>query len=32
MDQLIGKGKVRHGMLGIGIQPLTSDLASGLGL
>jgi Do/DeqQ family serine protease len=32
MDQLVGKGKVRRGMLGVGIQPLTSDLASGLGL
>jgi len=32
MDQLIGKGKVQRGMLGIGIQPLTSDLASALGL
>ncbi len=32
MDQLIGKGKVQRGMLGVGIQSLTSDLASGLGL
>lgn len=32
MDQLIGKGKVQRGMLGVGIQPLTSDLAGGLGL
>ena len=32
MSQLIGKGKVQRGMLGIGIQALTSDLASGLGL
>jgi S1-C subfamily serine protease len=32
MSQLIGKGKVQRGVLGVGIQPLTSDLASGLGL
>jgi serine protease Do len=32
MNQLIGKGKVQRGMLGVGIQPVTSDLASGLGL
>jgi serine protease Do len=32
MGQLIGKGKVQRGVLGVGIQPLTSDLASGLGL
>src|SRR5215831_20550131 len=32
MDQLVGKGKVQRGMLGIGIQPVTSDLASSLGL
>ena len=32
MSQLIGKGKVQRGMLGIGIQSLTSELASGLGL
>lgn len=32
MDQLISKGKVQRGMLGVGIQSLTSDLASGLGL
>jgi serine protease Do len=32
MSQLISKGKVQRGMLGIGIQALTSELASGLGL
>jgi Do/DeqQ family serine protease len=32
MDQLIGKGKVQRGILGVGIQPLTSDLAASLGL
>jgi Do/DeqQ family serine protease len=32
MDQLVSKGKVQRGMLGMGIQQLTSDLASGLGL
>jgi S1-C subfamily serine protease len=32
MGQLIGKGKVQRGMLGVGIQPVTSDLAQGLGL
>jgi Do/DeqQ family serine protease len=32
MNQLIGKGKVRRGMLGVGIQPVTSDLAASLGL
>ena len=32
MNQLIGKGKVRRGMLGIGIQQVTSDIAAGLGL
>jgi S1-C subfamily serine protease len=32
MSQLIGKGKVQRGMLGVGIQPVTSDLAQGLGL
>ena len=32
MDQLIGKGTVRRGMLGVGIQPMTNDLAGGLGL
>ena len=32
MNQLIGKGKVQRGMLGVGIQPVTSDLAASLGL
>jgi Do/DeqQ family serine protease len=32
MSQLIGKGKVQRGMLGVGIQPVTNDLAQGLGL
>ena len=32
MDQLTRTGKVRRGMLGVTIQPLTSDLASSLGL
>jgi serine protease Do len=32
MDQLIQKGKVQRGMLGVGIQPVTSDIASSLGL
>jgi Do/DeqQ family serine protease len=32
MDQLIKSGKVRRGMIGVTIQPVTSDLASSLGL
>jgi Do/DeqQ family serine protease len=32
MTQLIGKGKVNRGMLGVSIQPMTADLAQGLGL
>jgi serine protease Do len=32
MGQLIGKGKVQRGMLGVGIQPVTNELASSLGL
>jgi serine protease Do len=32
MDQLIGKGKVERGMLGVGIQSVTSDLAASMGL
>jgi Do/DeqQ family serine protease len=32
MGQLIGKGKVNRGALGVTIQPVTSDLAQGLGL
>src|SRR5579871_4341917 len=32
LDQLVQKGKVQRGMLGVGIQGVTSDLAAGLGL
>jgi len=32
MTQLIGKGKVARGAMGVTIQPVTSDLAQGLGL
>jgi Do/DeqQ family serine protease len=32
VDQLIKSGKVRRGMIGVTIQPVTSDLASSLGL
>jgi Do/DeqQ family serine protease len=32
MGQLIGKGSVQRGMLGVNIQPVTSDIASSLGL
>jgi Do/DeqQ family serine protease len=32
MDQLLKTGKVRRGMIGVTIQPVTSDLASSLGL
>lgn len=32
MDQLVATGKVRRGQLGVGIQPVTSDLAASLGL
>ena len=32
MDQLIGHGKVTRGQLGVAVQPVTSDLASSLGL
>jgi len=32
MDQLIGKGSVQRGMLGVGIQQVTSELAASLGL
>lgn len=32
MDHLIQNGKVQRGMLGIGIQPVTSEIASSLGL
>jgi Do/DeqQ family serine protease len=32
MNQLIGHGRVERGMLGVGIQPLTSELAQSMGL
>lgn len=32
MDQLIKSGKVRRGQLGIGVQPVTSDIAASLDL
>jgi len=32
MDQLIGRGKVNRGMLGVAIQPLTSELAQSMGM
>jgi serine protease Do len=32
MQQLIGKGQVRRGMLGVGIQNATEDIASNFGL
>jgi serine protease Do len=32
MDQLISKGKVQRGMIGVEIQNLTSDLAQGFGI
>jgi Do/DeqQ family serine protease len=32
MDQLVSNGRVHRGQLGVGVQALTSDLASGLGL
>jgi serine protease Do len=32
MNQLVSTGKVRRGMLGVIVQPLSSDLARGLGL
>jgi S1-C subfamily serine protease len=32
MTQLIDKGQVRRGMLGVSIQPVTSDIARSLGL
>jgi Do/DeqQ family serine protease len=32
MDQLVSKGKVMRSMLGVGIQPVTSDLAASMGL
>ena len=32
MGQLVSAGRVRRGMIGVSIQPVTSDLASSLGL
>jgi S1-C subfamily serine protease len=32
MTQLIGKGKVQRGLMGVGIQQVTSDLAASMGL
>jgi serine protease Do len=32
MDQLISKGKVERGMLGVGIQGMTKDLAASMGM
>lgn len=32
MGQLIGSGRVKRGHLGVGVQPMTSDLASSLGV
>ncbi|WP_221792176.1 Do family serine endopeptidase [Aquisediminimonas sediminicola] len=32
IDQLMGAGKVRRGYLGVGIQPMTEDIAQSLGL
>ena len=32
LDQLISKGKVARGMLGVGIQQVTSDIAQSMGL
>jgi Do/DeqQ family serine protease len=32
MNQLIGHGRVDRGMLGVGIQPLTSELAQSMGI
>ncbi|HLK69097.1 MAG TPA: Do family serine endopeptidase [Bryobacteraceae bacterium] len=32
MTQLMGKGKVQRGMLGVGIQPITAELAPNFGL
>jgi len=32
LDQLVSKGKVARGMLGVGIQQVTSDLAQSMGL
>ncbi len=32
MNQLMGNGKVKRGMLGVGIQPITAELAPNFGL
>jgi Do/DeqQ family serine protease len=32
LHQLVGKGKVQRGMIGVGIQQVTSDLAQSLGM
>jgi Do/DeqQ family serine protease len=32
MDQIISRGKVTRGQLGVSVQPITSDLAASLGL
>ena len=32
MNQLVGKGKVQRGMIGVSIQPVTSDLAQSMGM
>jgi Do/DeqQ family serine protease len=32
LNQLVGKGKVQRGMIGVSIQPVTSDLAQSLGM
>src|SRR5256714_1878497 len=32
MTQLVNSGKVRRGMIGVGIQPVTADIAQSLGL
>jgi Do/DeqQ family serine protease len=32
MTQLMGKGKVQRGMLGVGIQPVTAEIAASFGL
>jgi Do/DeqQ family serine protease len=32
MEQLIGRGKVNRGMMGVGIQALTSELAQSMGM
>ena len=32
LNQLVGKGKVQRGMIGVSIQPVTSDLAQSMGM